>query len=175
MEFKRFEYEYHILPKKTPEEIRQSKLELITAIGKVDSIRDLGGIWGVYGQYMIEGAKALKCKYAEMIDVTPKEEFQQKIRELKAEIDIEVKFIHADFRDPKLFESLITADVSVLYDVMLHQDNPVEVIKNTLSTTKKYVCLTQPVLKEQMFILPNGCVNVQFYPEELKDILRTSS
>ena len=170
--FERFSFKHPVLPPKNHEDIRRLKIELIAGIAKADSIRDFGGLWGVDGLYMIEGAKALNCKYAEMIDVTPREGFWPRVRELEAGMRIEVKFLCEDFRDPALFKSLVPVDVSILYDVMLHQDNPEEVIKNALSKTKQYVCLAQPVLKEEMFTLPNGCVNLQFYPEELKDLLR---
>lgn len=170
--FQRFSFKCPIFPQRTPEEIKQLKIHLIASIGKADSISDYGGLWGVHGLYLLEGAKALNSKYAQMIDVTPREEFWPRVHEVQTEMNIQVEMKHADFRDPDLFKSLVAVDVSLLYEVMLHQDNPEEVIKNVLSKTLRCVCLAQPVLKEEMFTLPNGCVNLQFYPQQLKDMLR---
>lgn len=170
--FEKFHLKYPILPKLSVSEIKQKKLSFIKNIGNAASIRDYGGLWGVSGLFLLEGAKMLNCKYAEMIDVTPIEDFFDNVENLKKEIEIQVVMKKADFRDPILFQSLNSVDVSLLYEVMLHQDNVVEVIKNVLSKTLTYVCLAQPTLREDIFILPNGCVNLQFYSEELKDILR---
>jgi len=170
--FEKFLFKHSVLPQKPSGRIKQLKIDLIAAIGKSDSIRDYGGLWGVYGLYLLEGAKALGCKYAEMVDVTPREEFSEKVCEIQAKMSIQVEMNRADFREPELYKTLTPVDVSLLYEVMLHQDNAVEVIKNVLSKTMRCVCLAQPVLKEEMFNLPNSCVNLQFYPQELKDILR---
>lgn len=171
--FEKFFFKSPVLPQKNHEEIRQLKIDLISTIGRANSIRDYGGLWGVYGLYLLEGAKALHCKYAEMVDVTPRKEFSGKVNEIQAGMNVQVEMKEADFRDPALYKTLIAVDVSLLYEVMLHQDNLQETIKNIVAKTIRYVCLAQPVLKEEMFKLPNGCVNLQFYPQELKDILRT--
>lgn len=170
--FERFHLKYPILPKLSMSEIKQKKLSFIKDIGNANSIRDYGGLWGVSGLYLLEGAKILNCSYAEMIDVTPIKEFYDKVENIKKEKEIQVVMKTADFRDPVLFQSLNSVDISLLYEVMLHQDNAVEIIKNVLSKTLKYVCIAQPTMREDLFILPNGCVNLQFYSEELKDILR---
>jgi len=153
-------------------DVKQLKLGLIAGIGKADSIRDYGGIWGVHGLFLLEGARSLGCRYAEMIDWLPSEEFWESAHALRAQMQIQVEKREADFREPDLFKSLVPVDVSLLYDVMLHQDNPEEVMKNVLAATSRCVCLAQPVLKEEMFVLPNGTVNLQFYPSELHDLLR---
>jgi hypothetical protein len=170
--FEKFYLKYPIQPKLSIEEIKQKKLSFIKDIGNANSIRDYGGLWGVVGLYLLEGARALNCSYAEMIDATPIKEFSEKVENLKKELDIQVTMKTADFRDSVLFKTLDPVDVSLLYEVILHQENAVEVLKNCVSKTLKYVCIAQPTLMEDSFILPNGCVNLQFYPEELKDILR---
>jgi len=174
-EFLRFRLEYPVLDRKALREIKREKIDLISGIGNANSIRDYGGLWGVFGLYLLEGARVLKCKHAEMIDVTPREEFQAKVDELRNSMDIMVQMTEADFRNPDLFKSLTSVEVSLLYDVLLHQDNVGEVIKNVLSRTSKCVCVAQPVLKEELFNLPNATVNLQFYPEDLKDLLRKES
>lgn len=170
--FKDFQVNYSILPPRSHEEIKQSKIELVAGCVTADSIRDFGGLWGVNGLYLLEGAKALRCRYAEMVDVTPREEFELSAQQVESATKMKVVMTRADFRSPELYKTLSPVDVSILYEVLLHQDNSDEVIKNICSKTQKCICLAQPVLKEEMFILPNGCVNLQFYPEELKDRLR---
>jgi len=160
------------LPNLTYEEIKRAKIDLIAGIGQANSIRDFGGLWGVHGLYLLQGAKALGCCRAEMVDATAVEEFQGKVGELQAEMEIQVDMKLADFRNSALYKGLSPVDVSLLYEVVLHQDNAVEVIKNVTSKTAKCVCVAQPVLKEELFKLPAGCANLQFYSEELKDLLR---
>jgi hypothetical protein len=154
------------------EAIKRLKVKLAVDIGQANSIRDFGGLWGVLGLYLLEGAKGLQCHYAEMIDVTPREEFVVKAKELESATGCQVKMTRADFRYPQAYEALEPVDVSLLYEVLLHQDNFPEVIRNVTAKTRKTICVAQPVLKEEICLLPNGCVNLQFYPEELKDLIR---
>ena len=157
------------------EEIRAEKVDLIRRLGSADSLRDFGGLWGVHGLYLIEGARALNCTFAEMIDVSPVEEFLAKCRDLQQEQAVQVNMIEADFRTPELFDLLRPVDVALLYDVLLHQDTVASVVKGVTATTLRHVLVAQPVLKEEVLPLPNGTVNLQFYPEELKAELRTGS
>lgn len=168
----RFRYSYDLLPAISIAEIRERKIALVAGYGQADSIRDYGGLWGVFGLYLLQGAKALGCKSAEMIDVTPRAEFAAAISELQAQMAIEVTMTQADFRNPDIYKALDAKSVSLLFEVVLHQDNAEEVIKNVLAKTTSCVCFAQPVLKEEVFQLPNGCVNLQFFPEDLKDALR---
>jgi glycosyltransferase involved in cell wall biosynthesis len=172
--FARFGFQSPLQPRQTHERIKQLKLDLITSLGSAASIRDFGGLWGVDGLYLLEGAKALGCSFADMVDVTPRPEFDEKVAELRRIMPLEVRMIHGDFRDSRLFLRLAPVEVALLYDVLLHQDNVVEVIKNVASKTTRFICVAQPVMKEELFALPNGAVNLQFYPEELKDQLRYS-
>lgn len=168
----RFLFKYKLLPKISYQEIKYSKIQLVSSIGNAESIRDFGGIWGVNGLYLLEGSKNLKCKFAEMIDITPRKEYEENIEKYKEITNCKYNMINADFRDSSIFYDLQDVEVSLLYEVILHQDNAVEVIKNVIKSTKKFVCFAQPVMKEELFCLPNACVNLQFYPEQLKDILR---
>lgn len=172
--FSKFRFLSRLLPQQTYQQIKQLKIDLIAGYGSASSIRDFGGLWGVHGLYLLQGARALRCRYAEMVDVTPRAEFQEKIAELHRTMPLEVKMTQGDFRDPRLFYPLQSVEVSLLYEVLLHQDNAVEVIKNVVNKTTRCVCVAQPVMKEELFALPNGSVNLQFYPEELKDQLRYS-
>jgi hypothetical protein len=106
------------------------------------------------------------------VDVTARQEFDEKVAELQRVMPLDVRMIHGDFRDSRLFLRMAPTEVALLYDVLLHQDNAVEVVKNVASKTTHHICVAQPVMKEELFSLPNGSVNLQFYPEELKDQLR---
>ena len=145
--------------------IRQ-KLEIIADIKQADSIRDFGGLYIVHGKYLLEGAASINAKYAQMIDVTYLDEFESEKR--KAQVsspDLVIDFLQGDFREKELFVGMRTVDVSILYEVLLHQDNAVEVIRNVASKTKKYIVIAQPCLKESIFPLPNCCVNIQIMDE----------
>ncbi len=170
--FQKFRYTYPTLPPVGLDVIKKEKIKLATDIGTAESIRDFGGLWGVFGLYLIEGAKGLNCRFAQMVDVTPLKEFDEKAAEAKKVLDCEFNTFKADFRVPSIFGYLDKVDVSLLYEVILHQDNHVEVIKNVISKTDKHVCFAQPVMKEEMFRLPGGCTLLQFFPEELKDQIR---
>jgi len=171
-DFGRFFEHYAVGPELTLEERQEEKLRLVREIGRADSIRDYGGLWGVHGLYLLEGAKALRCRRAEMVDYEPFPEFDENVKRLQAEWPVEVEMIKASFQRPSLYDTLGPVDVALLYDVLLHQDNVDVVIKKVAENTSKVVCVAQPVMVEALFSLPNGCVNLQFYPEELKDILR---
>lgn len=172
LRFAKFRYQSQVGPRQTYQQVKQHKLDLIASVGHASSIRDFGGLWGVHGLYLLQGAKSLQCQFAEMVDVTPIPQFEENIAELRRSLPIQVSMLQGDFRDAKIFSSMIPVDVSLLYEVLLHQDNAVEVIKNVVSRTRHSICVAQPVLKESLFALPNGTVNLQFYPEELKDALR---
>jgi hypothetical protein len=153
--------------------IKRRKVELIAGAGKARSIRDFGGLWGVDGLYLLEGAKALGSEYAEMIDVTPRDGFWENVRRLhEHQPHVRVELKEADFRVAELYGSLCEVDLSLLYEVLLHQDNPEEIIKRVLSRTRQCVCVAQPVLRETMFRLPASTACIQFYGEELKERLR---
>lgn len=171
-QFARFRFQSALKPRQTYEQIKQLKIDLIAGIGRAHSIRDFGGLWGVHGLYLLEGAKALRCTFAEMVDVTPRREFEESVAELHRTIPLEVTMIRGDFRDSRIFDDMVPMEVSLLYEVLLHQDNAVSVIRDVASRTTRCICVAQPVMKEELFALPNGAVNLQFYPEELKDQLR---
>lgn len=170
--FRRFFARYEIGPTIGVDEVVEQKLRLVTGIGQADSLRDYGGLWGVCGLYLLEGAKALGASYAEMVDITPLEEFDRRARELESERPIEVKMLWRDFQNPALYSELRKVDVSLLYDVLLHQDNADMVIRKVTETTARVVCVAQPTLSERLFALPNGCVNLQLYPDALKNAIR---
>jgi hypothetical protein len=168
----RFRYTYPVKEEIPLEQMRQKKIELVALAGHAESIRDYGGVWGVDGLYLLQGAKILQCSYAEMIDQTLTDGFWELVTEIQRTNDVEVHAHEMDFRIPTIYSSLRDVDVSLLYDVLLHQDNAVEVIRNVLSRTKTCVFVAQPTLKEELFPFPGSSVCLQFWPEELKDLMR---
>ncbi len=173
--FLKFRYTYPLLPPVSIDEIKKEKIKLATDIGSADSIRDFGGLWGVLGLYLIEGAKGLNCRIAQMVDVTPLPEFDEKAKAAQEIVPTEYNVFPADFRKPFIYGYLKNMDVSLLYEVILHQENHVEVIKNVIEKTDKVICFAQPVMKEELFSLPGGCTLLQFFPEELKNLIRCPS
>jgi hypothetical protein len=171
----RFAVDERVLAPLGVDEVRAEKIALIQRIGSADSLRDFGGLWGVHGLYLIEGVRALGCSFAEMIDASPVDEFLPKCRELQQERAVQINMVEADFRSPELFDVLRPVDVALLYDVLLHQDTVASVVKGVTATTADHVLVAQPLLKEDLFPLPNAAVNLQFYPEGLKAELRSGS
>jgi hypothetical protein len=172
---RRFVVDEHVRAPLAMDELRAEKIALIERVGSADSLRDFGGLWGVHGFYLIEGARVLGCSFAEMIDESPVNEFLPKSRELQAERAVQINMLEADFRSPELFQVLRPVEVALLYDVLLHQDTVASVVKGVTATTLRHVLVAQPVLKEDLFRLPNAAVNLQFYPEALKAELRSGS
>jgi hypothetical protein len=152
------------------------KMNLVKGCAGIESIRDFGGLYIVFGKYLLEPAVHLRCRLASMVDVTPREEWEQAKQEARAQNpQLEVEFVNADFREPSLYPRLTEVDASILFEVLLHQENYVEVIKNVVSRTRKYICVSQPCLREEFFTLPSAAVLLQFYPQALKQLLRANS
>jgi len=156
-------------------DIREAKLNLVRDIKSANSICDYGGLYFVHGKYLLEGAEAIGAKLAVEVDETPRAEFETNSKVFEEKTGGKVQYVQGDFREPALFKKIPKVEVSLLFQVLLHQENAVEVIKNVLSKTQKYCCIAQPCLKESLFTLPNGCINLQFYSENLKDELRSGA
>jgi hypothetical protein len=155
-------------------EVFDRKVRLaIEGVAGVESIRDFGGLYIVHGRYLLEAAVALGCTFASMIDVTPRDEFGPAIERAKvANPKLEVEFVHGDFRQHETFAGLRPVDMSLLYEVVLHQENYVDVIANVCRRTRRYICFAQPCIKENLFALPGSATLLQFWPQELKGELR---
>lgn len=152
--------------------IGAQKLRLALEVGQARSIRDYGGGYRVAGRYLLDTAAALRAKYAQMVDGTPSPEFDLKARLFARKHGARVSYLCADFREKEMFTRLEPVDISLLYEVLLHQENAVEVLRNVTRRTRRAVCVAQPCLKEELFPLPNAAVNLQFYPAALKRELR---
>ena len=111
-----------------------------------------------------------------MIDVNPLPEFvaaADAVRVSQPETIIEI--VRGDFRDPATYASLRATDASLLYEVLLHQENYVDVMRNVCACTERFIGVAQPCLREDLFALPGSASLLQFHDEPLKDLLRTGS
>jgi hypothetical protein len=140
------------------------------------SFRDFGGVYIVGGRYLFFAASASKANKASMVDVNFTEEWQRRKTEfLNANPVTKVEEVNLDFRDTEMYKSLDVVDTSILYEVLLHQENYVSVIENVASKTSKSIHVAQPVLKEELFAVPSSATLLQFWPQELKEIYRQGS
>jgi hypothetical protein len=152
------------------------KEEMAASLPGITSLRDFGGCYLVYGRYLLNPVRRLKLRFSSMIDVNPLPEYLAAVDQARLETpDTEFETVRADFRDPSLFARLRVTDAALLYEVLLHQENYVEVMRNVCERTAKFICIAQPCLRETFFTLPAGAVMLQFYDEPLKDLLRAQS
>jgi hypothetical protein len=150
--------------------------EALPASLAITSLRDFGGCYLVHGRYLLHAARARRLSLASMVDVNPLPEFAAAAATLCAEQPgTSVETIHGDFREPRLYERLAPTDAALLYEVLLHQENYVEVLKQVAATTTRYICIAQPCLREELFPLPASAVLLQFHDDALKDLLRVGS
>jgi hypothetical protein len=156
--------------------VMRKKVDLVCNCAASISIREFGGLYLVHGKYLLEPALALGAKFASMIDITPVPQFWSKVEELRRTLpNIDIEFLNADFRNPSIYNVLNPVDTSLLFEVILHQQNYISVLEGVCRTTRRYVCIAQPCLKEEKLGLPNSASLLQFWPEELKDEFRQNS
>jgi hypothetical protein len=157
-------------------EVKQRKEELAASLPGITSLRDFGGCYLVHGRYLLHATLANKLAFASMVDINPTPDFLAAVEAARQSAPgTEFETVHGDFREPTLFSNLRETDASLLYEVILHQDNYVEVMKNVCAKTRKFVCIAQPCIREDLFDLPAAAVMLQFYDETLKDLLRNGS
>ncbi|HZO82309.1 MAG TPA: hypothetical protein VFB33_11505 [Candidatus Binataceae bacterium] len=154
----------------------QKKVDLVVGAVGTKSLRDYGGLYLVHGRYLLEPAIKLDAEFASMIDVTPRPEFDVNVKAAQqVNPKLKIEFINADFRDPALYERLTKVDTSILYEVLLHQENYVGILNYVAEATSKFICIAQPCLREDTFPLPSTATLLQFWPEELKERYREGS
>lgn len=157
-------------------DIQEEKLNLVRSCHGAKSIRDFGGLWGVHGKYLLQPAITMRVTFASEVDVTPTKEFNEACEKTRLQApDLDIEFVCADFRDPNLYGRLHPCDVSILFDVLLHQDNYVSVMRNVANVTNQNICIAQPCLADTTFPLPASTTLLQFWPEKLKDEYRAGS
>lgn len=153
-----------------------AKQEMVAGLSGVTSLRDFGGCWIVEGRYLLEPARALDATFVSMVEHGDTTVYEQRAAEASKSLpDTEFELVNGDFRDPALFTSLRHVEASILYEVLLHQQNYVEVIRNVTNTTTRFVCVAQPCLREDLFALPSSSTLLQFWDEALKEQLREGS
>jgi hypothetical protein len=157
-------------------DVMRLKEELPASLPEITSLRDFGGCYLVHGRYLLHATRRRQLRRASMVDVNPLQEFLAAAAALQDEQPgTVVETVRGDFREPRLFDGLEPTDASLLYEVLLHQDNYVEVMKNVCRVTTSFVCIAQPCLREALVGLPGAAVLLQFLDEELKARLRTDS
>lgn len=147
--------------------IREPKIGLAASLkGKgVNSVRDFGGMWKVNGLYLIEAVKALHPVDGQMVDNFCTEEFKQEAAKVDNGKNT-LEYIKGDFREIDSLK-LEPVDVSLFYDVLLHQDNFTDVIKRVTKLTNKYICVAQPFYEG--FNRPDACSLIQFMTPKEKE------
>ena len=157
-------------------EVMRRKEALPAGLPGLTSLRDFGGCYLVHGRYLLHATRERRLPFASMVDVNVLPEFLAAAERVKAERPgTTIEAVRGDFRDPSLYPSLPPTDAALLYEVLLHQENYVEVMRNVTSRTTRFVCIAQPCLREEFFALPASATLLQFWDEPLKDLLRSQS
>lgn len=133
------------------------------------SVREYGGLWGVDGEFLLAAAVMHRARFASMIDIATSPGWRGKVDAARAQVPhMEIEFVNSDFRRPHLYPALAAVDTSLLFNVLLHQENYVSVIAGVASRTHHNICVTQPCLRESYFRLPSSASLLQFWPEEVR-------
>ncbi|MBT5277255.1 hypothetical protein [Ilumatobacter sp.] len=156
--------------------VMQLKQDLVANLPDVSSLRDFGGCYIVEGRYLLEPAKALGASFVSMVDHGDMSAYQARADDAAMHLpDARFEAVNADFRYPAAYVGLEPVDASILFEVLLHQENYSEVVRNVTNTSTKFVCVAQPCLREEWFPLPASSTLLQFWDEELKDEIRRGS
>jgi hypothetical protein len=140
------------------------------------TFRDFGGVYIVGGRYLFYAANKSGANSASMVDLNFTEEWQIRKKEfLSLNPNAKVEEVNLDFRKTEIYDHLEPVDTSLLYEVLLHQENYVSVIENVANKTLKSIQIAQPVLKEHLFAIPSSATLLQFWPQELKESFRGGS
>ncbi len=133
------------------------------------SYRDFGGVYIVGGRYLFAAAADCSANLVSMVDINFTDEFQRRKNEfLESNKSTKIEEINVDFRELDLYEKLTNVDTSLLYEVLLHQENYVSIIEKVISRTNLSIHVAQPVLMESCFLVPSSATLLQFWPDELK-------
>lgn len=149
--------------------IFEEKLKLTTKLKQAESIRDFGGMWKVNGMYLTDGAYQLHCKFASMVDKLKTPEYDLAVEKLQVKDGIQFEYIDTDFRELATYQctrKMQKTEVSLLNDVLLHQNNFTEVIKQVCQLTTGYIIVNQPFYEG--FEIPSSCTLLQFMSPEWK-------
>jgi hypothetical protein len=153
--------------------VMERKQRIPTELPGITSLRDFGGCYLVHGRYLLGPTRDRGLGFASMIDGNITDEFRAAVDALRPVCPgTTFEIVEGDFRDPDLYQRLPATDAALLYEVLLHQENYVEVVHRVCQVTDRYVCVAQPNLREELFTLPASAALLQFYDEPLKDLLR---
>ena len=157
-------------------DVMTMKEDLTASLPDMRSLRDFGGCYLVHGRYLLQPARRRRLEYASMVDVNVLQPFIDAARALMAEQpETRVEWVSGDFRDHATYAGLPATDAALLYEVLLHQEDYVEVMRNVCARTRHHVCIAQPCLMEEFFVLPASATLLQFHDEPVKALLRTDS
>jgi hypothetical protein len=157
-------------------DVMQMKEDLPIALPRISSLRDFGGCHLVHGRYLLQATRRRGLTFASMIDINPTPEFIAAARLVETEMaGTRIEIVQADFREVATFIGLAQTETSLVYEVLLHQENYMEVMRQVCAATTRFICIAQPCLREDLFALPSAAALIQFYDDALKDLLRSNS
>jgi len=118
---------------------RKGKRKLIDFACKrlqVRSIADLGGVWGVDGEYTFYTMETHRIEKAFLVDIT----FTETLMERKEKYP-GLKIISGNFGDAGVARQIEEVDAVILFDVLLHQVNPDwdDILETYASRTKSFL------------------------------------
>jgi hypothetical protein len=123
--------------------MRQAKFGLIDRACDdygVRSLAELGGCWGVDGDYLFRAVEHHEIDRAVEVDTHPTEGFKA-----RAAARPQVELVQGNFGTPEAAERVGEVDAVVFFDVLLHQVNPDwdEVLAMYAPRTRTFVILNQ--------------------------------
>jgi hypothetical protein len=86
---------------------------------KIKSFADLGGVWGVDGEYTFYAMRTHKIETAFLVDLVLTEPVVEKKKEYPG-----LELIEGNFGDEEVARQIKSVDAVMLFDVLLHQVNP---------------------------------------------------
>jgi hypothetical protein len=93
-----------------------------------------------------------------MVDLNLSPEFVAAAEQTLADLpDTRIETVRGNVQETSLYEGLATTDAALLYEVLLHQEHCVEVMREVCARTARCVCIAQPRLREELFPLPSCC------------------
>src|SRR5262249_45776091 len=100
------------------------------------SFADLGGVWGVDGEYTFYAMETHRIETAFLVDIT----FTETLTERKENYP-GLKLISGSFGDDRVARQIASVDAVILFDVLLHQVNPDwdDILKMYASRTKSFL------------------------------------
>jgi SAM-dependent methyltransferase len=132
------------------------RAELIARLAPGKTFLDMGGMWGVHGEFafLAEDAGASSVVLCDGMD--PTEEFDRKLKERSSR----VRFVQGDLHDPGTVAQLGRFDVVWCTGVLYHSPDPYRLIEHLRRLTIETLVLGSRVIPEIPGI-EGGCV---FYP-----------